>query len=231
MRPSPRYGSAEFLLKQFFRGLPYSPEVRTQLLLGGLAASEQSGLLSATVRRVCRDVDPYGELTRAISEVPGLSPMERLIYQHCKYYLADHNLATVDRASMASGLEVRSPYLDRPMVDLAGQIPAGLKLRGWQTKYILKRAFRDDLPPGIVDRRKQGFGVPIGAWLRGPLRPILEERLAPERVAYLGLFDAAAVRKLVTEHLRGWSDHRKILWALLMFDAWREHYLPRARWA
>jgi len=231
MRPSPRYGSAEFLLKQFFRGLPHSPEVRTQLLLGGLAASEQAGLLSDAVRRACRDFDPYGELVQAVTELPGLSPMERLIYQHCKFYLADHNLVTVDRASMASGLEVRSPYLDRPMVALAGQIPADLKLRGWQTKYILKRAFRDALPPEIVYRRKQGFGVPIGAWLRGPLRPMLEERLAPERVAELGLFDSAAVHTLVTEHLGGWVDHRKILWALLMFDAWREHYLPRTRWA
>ena len=229
VRPSPRYGSAEFLLKQFFRGLPHSPEVRTQLLLGGLGVPEQSALLSSSVRQASLGFDPYQELA-LVAEVPGLSPIERLIYQHCKFYLPDQNLATVDRASMACGLEVRSPFLDRPLVDLASQIPSHLKLRGWQTKYILKRALRHDLPAAILHRRKQGFGVPLGAWLRGPLRQELQQRLAPERISRLGLFDGATVTRLVSEHLRGRRDHRKVLWALLMFDTWREHYLPHARW-
>ncbi|HEV8439044.1 MAG TPA: asparagine synthase (glutamine-hydrolyzing) [Methylomirabilota bacterium] len=228
--PSARYGSAEFLLKQFFRGLPHAPEVRTQLLLGGLTGPEQAPFLSAPVREACLGFDPYEELTRAVGEVPGLGPMERLIYQHCKFYLADQNLATVDRASMACGLEVRSPFLDRPLVDLASRIPAHLKLRGWQTKYILKRALRADLPRAIIHRRKQGFGVPLGVWLRGPLRHALEERLAPERVARLGLFDPAAVERLVAEHVHGRRDHRKILWALMMFDAWHDHYRPGVAW-
>jgi asparagine synthase (glutamine-hydrolysing) len=229
LRPSSRYGSVEFLLKQFFRGLPHSPEIRTQLLLGGLGGPEQSALLSPSVRSAVVGFDPYEPLAE-VAEVPGLSPVERLIYQHCKFYLADQNLATVDRASMACGLEVRSPFLDRPLVDLASQIPAHLKLRGWQTKYILKRALRDDLPAAILDRRKQGFGVPLGAWLRGSLRRVLEERLAPERISRLGLFDAVAVNRLASEHVGRRHDHRKLLWALVMFDAWREHYLPRAAW-
>ena len=230
-RPSARYGSAEFLLKQFFRGLPHPPEIRTQLLLGGLAAVEQSRLLSRGMREACRAFDPYDELTRAVAEVPGLDPIERLIYQHCKFYLADQNLATVDRASMGTALEVRSPFLDRPLVDLATRIPSELKLSGWTTKYILKRAMRADLPASILNRRKQGFGVPIGAWLRGPLRPVLEEWLAPARIARVGLFEPAAVGALVAEHLSGRRDHWKILWALMMFDAWREHYLPGMSWA
>jgi asparagine synthase (glutamine-hydrolysing) len=132
--PSSRYGSVEFLLKQFFRGLPHSPEIRTQLLLGGLAMPEQSALFSTSARRACLGFDPYEELARAVGEVPGLDPIERLIYQHCKFYLADQNLATVDRASMACGLEVRSPFLDRPLVDLASRMPGHQKLRGWTTK-------------------------------------------------------------------------------------------------
>jgi asparagine synthase (glutamine-hydrolysing) len=228
--PSPRYGSAEFLLKQFFRALPHPPEIRTQLLLGGLQPAEQHALLSPAVRAACAGFDPYEGLTRAVAEPPGLAPMERLIYQHCAFYLADQNLATVDRASMACGLEVRSPFLDRPLIDLASRIPASLKLSGWRTKYILKRAVAGDLPPAILHRRKQGFGVPLGAWLRGPLRDILEVRLAPERVARIGLFDPAAVRRVTSEHVGGRRDHRKLLWGLLMLDAWREHYLPGAQW-
>jgi len=228
--PSARYGSVEFLLKQFFRGLPHPPEIRTQLLLGGLTAAEQSALFTPGVREACARLDPHEDVGHAVADVPGLTPLERLIYQHCKFYLAEQNLVTVDRASMACGLEVRAPFLDWPLVELACQIPSDLKLHGWTTKYILKRALGPDLPGEILNRRKQGFGVPLGLWMRGPLRRAVEERLAPDRVARLGLFDVTRVRELVTEHLAGHRDHRKILWALMMFDAWREHYVPRARW-
>src|SRR5438309_7475157 len=228
--PSSRYGSVEFLLKQFVRGLPHPPEARTQLLLGGLGAAEQGSLLSPAVRAACAGFDPYEDLTRAVADVPGLGSIDRLIYQHCKFYLAEQNLATVDRASMACGLEVRAPFLDRALVELAGRIPPQPKLVGWQTKYILKRALRDLLPKAILVRRKQGFGVPIGLWLRGPLRCALQERLAPERVARLGLFNPEATTRLMTEHLNGARYHKKVRWAFLMFDAWRERYLPCARW-
>ncbi len=131
---------------------------------------------------------------------------------------------------MACGLEVRTPFLDHALVELAGQIPSRLKLRGWEMKYILRRALRGHLPDAIITRRKQGFGVPIGAWLRGSLRRTLEERLAPERVSRRGLFDSAITSRLIAEHVEGQKDHRKILWALMMFDAWCERYLPNARW-
>jgi asparagine synthase (glutamine-hydrolysing) len=231
LAPSARYGSIEFLLKQFFRGLPFPPEIRTQLWLGGLTPLERSTLLSEGVRRACVGFEPHEEVVTAIGQAPRLGPIDRLIYQHCKFYLDGQNLVTVDRASMACGLEVRAPFLDRALVELACRIPSRLKLVGWQTKYILKRALRDLLPKAILTRRKQGFGAPIGLWLRSPLRWALEERLAPERVARLGLFNPETTTRLVTEHLNGVRDHRKVLWALMMFDAWREHYLPSARWS
>jgi len=230
LAPSSRYGSVEFLLKQFFRGLPFSPEVRTQLLLGGLAPSERSTLLSDGLRAACGEFEPYEELAVAVGQA-NLAPLDRQIYQHCKFYLAGQNLVAVDRASMACGLEVRAPFLDRALVELAGRIPFQLKLAGWQTKYILKRALRDLLPSATLARRKQGFGVPIGLWLRGPLRRALEERLSPERVARRGLFNPNVTTRLVTEHRMWLRDHRKVLWALLMFDAWRERYLPGVRWS
>ncbi len=227
---SGRYGSVEYLLKQFFRGLPQSPEVRTQLLLGGLTAPEQSGLFSPGVRVALAGFDAYEELPAVVGEGPRMDPISRMIYQHCKYYLAGQNLVAVDRASMACGLEVRAPFLNPALVELAGRIPPHLKLRGWQMKHILRRALRGLLPEAVLGRRKQGFGVPVGAWLRGPLRGVLEQRLAPDRVARLGLFHPAMTSRLVAEHVAARKDHRKLLWALLMFDAWRDHYLPRARW-
>jgi asparagine synthase (glutamine-hydrolysing) len=231
LKPSPRYGSVESLLKRFFRALPYSPEIRTQLLLGGLTPIERSALLSPAVRAACARVDSYEELTARVTGLPSLGPLDGLIYQHCKSYLADQNLVTVDRASMACGLEVRAPFLDRPLVELAGRMPSTLKLKGWRTKHILKCALRGLVPDAILARRKQGFGVPLGPWMRGPLRAALEERLAPGTVARVGLFDAGTTRRLVAEHLSGARDHQKILWGLLMFEAWRERYLPGVRWS
>jgi len=137
----------------------------------------------------------------------------------------------VDRASMACGLEVRAPFLDRPLVELAGRIPATLKLKGWRTKHILKRALRGLVPDDILNRRKQGFGVPLGIWMRGALREALETRLDPRKVARVGLFDPRTTATLVAEHVSGARDHQKVLWALLMFDAWRERYLPGERWS
>src|SRR5262249_3209180 len=207
---SPHYGSAQFLLTRFFRGLPHAPEVRTQLLLGGLTAPEQARLFSPAISTALAGFDPYDELVQDRAEMLRLSPIEWLIYQHCKYYLAGQNLVTVDRASMACGLEVRAPFLDPALIELAGRMPSHLKLRGWQTKYILKRALRGLLPASVLARRKQGFGVPLGEWLRGLLRDALEERLSPERVSRIGLFDPVRTSQLVMEHLDGSQDHTKL---------------------
>ena len=225
------YGSVDFLLKQFVRGLPYEPEVRTQLLLGGLTPSEQAGLLSQAVQCSLNAFDPYAELTRTIEDTSLRDPMERMIYQHCHFYLADQTLVATDRSTMAAGLEVRAPFLDPALVELACRIPTRFKLRnGVVTKYLLKRTIGDLLPSAIVSRRKQGLGVPVAAWLRGPLRNVLWQRLAPARIARRGLFEPAAIAQLIGEHLSGRANHRKILWNLLMFDAWCDHYLPNERW-
>ena len=227
---SPKYASVDFLLKQFMRALPYPAPVRTQLLLGGITAAEQSRLLSPGVRHALEGFDPYAELTTAIEQLELRDPIERLIHHHARFYLADQTLVAMDRASMAAGLEVRAPFLDPALVELAATIPSELKLNGWTTKYILKSALEEILPPTVIRRRKQGLGVPIAAWLRGPLRGVMESRLAPARVRHRGLFDPTAVTRLVSAHVEGRGDHRKILWALLMLDAWCDHYLPHERW-
>jgi asparagine synthase (glutamine-hydrolysing) len=228
---SRRYGSLDFLLKQFVRALPYGPEVRTQLLLGGLTPPEQARLLSAGVRSALRSFDPYAELTMAIDESSSRDPIERMIYHHSRFYLADQTLVAADRATMAAGLEVRAPFLDHRLVELVCQMPGQLKIHGITTKYLFKRTVGGLLPADIVTRRKQGLGVPIAAWLRGPLRNLLEERLAPERIAWRGLFEPATVSRLVAEHVNGRRNHRKVLWTLLMLDAWCDHYLPDDRWS
>src|SRR5262249_14472920 len=113
---------------------------------------------------------------------------------------------------------------------VVGWVRSAMKLRGGETKHVRKRALRGHLPRPILERRKQGFGVPIAQWLRGPLRPLLEETLARERLRAVGLFDADRVAELMSEHLSGRRDHRNVLWSLLIFEQWREAYLSGARW-
>ena len=225
------YAGVDVLLKQLCRGLPHPRSVRTQVLLGGLTPAERAGLLSRDVQAACGAREPYDLIGSALGGLGKAAPLEQAIYQHCKFYLAGQNLPNVDRASMAVGLEVRAPFLDHAMVELAGRIPASLKLRGLTMKYILKRALRDLLPRDILERRKQGFGVPLARWLRGPLRELMQEWLEPGRVADVGLFEPATISRLMSEHVSGQRSHQKILWSLLVFDAWRERYLPGARWS
>src|SRR5215831_15875881 len=225
---SPKYGSVDFLLKQFMRGLPYPAAVRTQLLLGGVTATEQESLLSPSVRRAAAGFDPSAELITAVEQSALRGPVERLIHHHARFYLADQTLVTMDRATMAAGLEVRAPFLDPTLVELATTIPSSLKLRGRCTKYILKQALAGILPADVVHRRKQGLGVPMAAWLREPLRRVMESRLAA--LSRRGLVESTAVARLAAEHVAGRRDHRKIVWALMMLDAWCDHYLPDDRW-
>jgi asparagine synthase (glutamine-hydrolysing) len=213
-------------LREFLLALEYPRESRNQALLGGLPPGRHALLISPGVRAALGGFDPYAEIQETLSACRSTDSTARLIYQYCKLYLAGQNLANADRASMAASLELRAPFLDHTFVELMGRIPSELKLRGLASyKPLLKRALADRLPPEILGRRKQGFGVPLGAWLRGPLAEPLRRALAPDRVRAGGVFDATAISRLVTEHITGIRDHRKTLWAVLVFELWRTHHL------
>jgi asparagine synthase (glutamine-hydrolysing) len=227
---SSRYGSPSFLLQQFFRGALHSPDIATQIMMGGVTLGEQRSLLSRAVREACASFDPYEDIVEIMAQAPSDDPISRMIYHHCKLYLAGQTLVKMDRATMAYGVEARAPFLDPDLVELACSMPAALKVRGWTTKYALKRALVGRLPEAILERRKQGFGVPIAQWLRGPLRPMLETLLGADRLRRVGLLDPEPIARLVSEHVSHQRDHRKVLWSLLTFELWREAYLPGASW-
>src|SRR5262249_28319137 len=130
----------------------------------------------------------------------------------------DQVLAKVDRATMAVGLEGRAPLLDSKIVGLACRLAPDLRLRGMQTKFLLKRALRGILPDVTLDRKKQGFAMPIGRWLAGELRGWMEDELSAARLR--DFFDPTAVRRLMDEHVQGRADHRKPLWTILAFQQW-----------
>src|SRR5262249_14010808 len=161
--------------------------------------------------------DLYDVIDQRMVDCAAGNRWDRLLYYYAKGYLGDDVLTKVDRATMAVGLEARAPFLDSRVIALACRAAPALRLRGWETKHLLKRAMRGILPDETLERKKQGFAMPIGRWLRGELRPFMEDTLSERRLREGGWFDPAPIRKLVDDHVAGRADHRKPLWTLIAF--------------
>ena len=148
-------------------------------------------------------------------------PFARMAWLDQVGRLPESILVKVDRASMATGLEVRSPLLDTRIVRFCAGLPQALKVSGGERKWLLRRVLARSLPGGLTQGPKRGFGVPIGAWLRGPLRDWAEALLEPRALRDGGLLDPTAVRAVWQQHLTGRRDRRFLLWNLLSFQAWQ----------
>jgi asparagine synthase (glutamine-hydrolysing) len=142
-----------------------------------------------------------------------------------KTYLPDAMLTKVDRASMAVSLEVRVPLLDHRVVEYTATLSDSLKFRNGSGKYLLKKLLARYVPNHLFERPKMGFGVPIDRWLRSDLKTLLLDYLSPARLKKEGLFDETIVENKIKEHLSGKTNHHYRLWALLMWEMWRERWL------
>lgn len=168
--------------------------------------------------------EPATLLTGLRPALSGLNTVERMMALDTLTYLPDDILTKVDRAAMSVGLETRVPFLDHEMVEFAWQLPLDYKIRhengATTTKWVLRELLFKHVPRALIERPKQGFGVPIGNWLRGPLRDWAEALLGEGRLRSEGFFDTAAVRRKWTEHLSGRKNWQHQLWCVLMFQAW-----------
>lgn len=149
---------------------------------------------------------------------------ERMMFQDLIGYMTDDILTKVDRAAMAVSLETRIPLLDHRLVEFAWSLPASLKIRGKQGKWLLRQVLYQYVPRELIERPKQGFAIPLDAWLRGPLRDWAENLLEVQKLEQEGFFDAVMVRTRWAEHLSGQRNWQHWLWNVLMFQAWKKQW-------
>lgn len=168
-------------------------------------------------------MDPMVDFLRPLPRT--VAPLERMLALEQRFFLADHNLIYTDKMSMAAGVEVRVPFLDLELVDFAACIPVGLKQRGWVGKWVLKEAMKPYLPQDVIYRPKTGFGAPLRRWMRHDLKPLLGDVLSPESLKRRGLFDVAAVQRLIASNDAGNVDASYALLSLLCIEIWCRHYL------
>jgi asparagine synthase (glutamine-hydrolysing) len=183
--------------------------------------AEKLALYTDRWRDALRSTDTAELIGAAYDGALAAGRLDRTLHADHVTYLAGDLLPKTDRATMAHGVEARAPFLDRDWVEWTARLPESFKVRGMQTKWLLKAAFGDRLPPAIAARGKQGFGVPIGPWLRGELRDWARARL-DHNPRLDPWFRPAAVAQLLAEHDSGRANHGKKIWALLMVALWME---------
>ena len=171
-------------------------------------------LVDPMLDRIPRSFDASWDLTE------GCALLHRVLHVNFMHYLPDDLLVKMDRMSMAHALETRSPFLDTALIEYVASLPADLIIRRGKLKHLLKRAFQDLLPGEIVTRSKKGFAVPLGAWFRGELKPLVEELLLADKPRYRPFLRQEVVRRYYQEHQAGVRDHGGQLWTLMNFEVW-----------
>ncbi len=222
---SPRYMAFDFLLRRFIQGADAPPWRQHQMWTGSLFGESKAAVLHPDVRGATDDGKFEATLADTAAASGATHPLNRILYQDFKLYLEGDILAKTDRASMATSLETRVPFLNRDMLAHLERVPVTLKIRGLTRKYILRKAVKGLLPASIITRRKRGFSIPVAAWLNEDLRSLVHEYLNEARLRREGAFDPAEVATLLDQHARRTRNNAKAIWTILMFQMWRERWL------
>ncbi len=212
-------------LKTLFTNLALEPDAAYANTLSLCRPPLRRQLLSGDVVRSLDGHRPEQTVQTGYGHAPSGDALAGMIAADTAMLLPDDFLVKVDRATMAHGLEARPPLLDHELLELAGRIPSQFKVRDKKTKWIFKEAFRAQLPTGILDRKKQGFEIPVDAWLRGPLRDMFQETVLAPGAPVGDLIDQPLARRLYGHHASGVSRVGEVLWSLLVLALWSERYL------
>jgi len=182
-------------------------------------------LYSDQWRSLTSEYDPYAAHRAYFARVADVAPLNQLLYVDLKTFLPCLNLLTTDKTSMAENLEVRVPFLNREMIEMAARMSPRLKLHGLTRKYVLKRALEGVLPKEVIWRRKAGFGAPIRSWLRGPLRPMISDLLSDETVKRRGIFRPGEVKRVIEANFSGREDYNLQVFQLLGLELWHQAFI------
>jgi asparagine synthase (glutamine-hydrolysing) len=212
-------------LKRFLRAASLPHVERYMRWVSVFDDAAKSELYADEFTRETADQEASSFIAPWFASANGAGVVDAALLADTMTYLPNDLLVKVDIASMAVSLEARSPFLDHHVMEFAASLPENLKLRGLTTKYLLKRVLKRLVPEENLTRRKMGFGVPVGYWLRGHLEPFLRETLLSEKHLRRGLFKPEAVRRMVELHTRGERDHAAQLWTLLMLELWFERFI------
>lgn len=194
--------------------LRFMPEEKEQLFTSqAMAALDDADSIARM--QTYFDADNANELT------------DKMLYTDLMTRVSDHNLVMSDRMSMASSLEVRSPFVDPKVIEFAARLPANMKVHGRQLKYLLRKVAARYIPAELIRLPKQGFGFPVGRWMQSDLRSLLTNRLANSRFVDAGIFRADYLQRVIDEHMNGKRDHSYRLWLLLSLEIWHDIYLQR----
>lgn len=226
--PSAKKKGAWNKLRRYCQGFEHSPELRHLRWMMFLSPENKKSLYSENLVqklngiKQINDITPFQEL---FSNINCLDALNGELYLDLKTYLVDDILVKVDRMSMATSLETRVPLLDHKIVEFISNLPGRLKLRRLTTKWIFKKTMEQLLPRQNIFRSKEGFSIPIKHWLRMELKDLMLDYLNERRIREGGFFNFEFIKKMIDFHLQGRENFSHQLWALLVFEIWKEQYL------
>lgn len=212
------------------RMLEYSlepPDRRPVSWTTGFGVADQKRLFRPEVAAALDLENIFEPWTRAFNSAPALDAVSRQMRADIGVYLPDNNLLKDDITGMAASLEARVPLLDRRVVEFAAALPPGLKIRGNELKYILKKVARTLVPAEVIDRPKQGFTVPVGRWINGELAGFADDALDPAAEPFDEYFNPKEMHALLEQHRKGRADNAMRLWALMILRVWHHEFIKK----
>jgi asparagine synthase (glutamine-hydrolysing) len=208
-------------LKKLCSNLKQTPEKRQLSYFLWLLENKVHSLFSTDWKECLKNYDPFEYFYKVGKELDKqTSDLDRMLFWELKTFLVDHNLNYTDKLGMAVGVEVRVPFLDLDLVEFSQKIPTSMKMRGKETKYILKKVAERYLPHEVIYRPKTGFGAPVRKWITSDLQPMIDERLSIDRIKARGIFNPDAVLNLINQNKSGKIDASYSIWALLAIESW-----------
>jgi asparagine synthase (glutamine-hydrolysing) len=212
--------------RRFVSGLAGAPaDIEQYRWMTFLSAAAKRRLYTPRFQQGLINADVYRPVREALRRAKGDDLLNRQLYADLCVYLADDILVKVDRMSMATSLETRAPFLDVGVIELAFSMPGDLKIRDGRRKFVLKEALQGLVPERILERKKEGFSIPMKNWLRRELAPLMEDLLGEERLRARGLVEPAAVRRMMDAHTAGRANHAHVLFSLMVFERWAQEFL------